>query len=303
MNDLSKKPLVIYHANCADGFSAAWCFHNYLPDNYDFHPGVYSQNPPDCTDRIVYLVDFSYKREVVKIMCEEATQVILIDHHKTAIENLAGLQVTYHNFFAYTDINRSGAMLAWDYLHNRRVIESEVVTEKPGSDYYDAPPLLLDYIQDRDLWTFKFPLTRAISASVFSYEYTFENWDKLMSSDQVDLTKISVAGIAIERKHHKDVAELVKVCQRIMTIGDHNVPAASIPYTLTSDAGILMASNYYSGALFAACYWDTADRRIFSLRSANNGMDVSTIASQYGGGGHRNAAGFSVPRDHALAIA
>lgn len=307
-----KNPLVIYHANCADGFSAAWCFYDHYrqmnnPMDYegvelgiDFHPGVYSEAPPDVTGRVVYLVDFSYKRAVVIDMIYLAKEIVLIDHHITAIKDLAGLNLIYPTFKAYTDLFKSGAMLAWDYLHNRSGCG---VTELPSSDFYDAPPLLLNHIQDRDLWQFKLPLTREISASVFSYGYTFEAWDKLMAADQVELLKIAVAGAAIERKHHKDVAELVKICQRTMTIGLFNVPAASLPYTLTSDAGHLMAANYYDGALFAACYWDTADRRIFSLRSTDNGMDVSAIASQYGGGGHRNAAGFSVPRDHALAIA
>ena len=52
---------------------------------------------------------------------------------------------------------------------------------------------------------------------------------------------------------------------------------------------------------FAACYLDTADSRVFSLRSRREGgVDVAKIAESYGGGGHRNAAGFRVPRDHLL---
>ena len=42
---------------------------------------------------------------------------------------------------------------------------------------------------------------------------------------------------------------------------------------------------------------------IFSLRSTDDGLDVSEIATAYGGGGHRAAAGFSVPREHELARA
>ena len=55
------------------------------------------------------------------------------------------------------------------------------------------------------------------------------------------------------------------------------------------------------GEPFAACYWDTEGARVFSLRSADDGLDVSEIAKQYGGGGHVRAAGFSVPRNHELA--
>ena len=33
---------------------------------------------------------------------------------------------------------------------------------------------------------------------------------------------------------------------------------------------------------------------IFSLRSGESGVDVSSVAKKFGGGGHKNAAGFSV---------
>lgn len=46
-------------------------------------------------------------------------------------------------------------------------------------------------------------------------------------------------------------------------------------------------------------------RRNALLRNRNqpttpDGVDVSEIAKQYGGGGHRNAAGFQIPYGHEL---
>lgn len=274
------KPLVIYHGNCADGFSAAWCFWHKYGDACDYLAGVYQQEVPDVTGRGVYLVDFSYKRAVVLRMLEQASHITLIDHHKTAIEDLAGIES--EKFSTFTDLNRSGATLAWDYLF-------------PGVDR----PLLLGHVEDRDLWRFKLPGTREIQAFVFSHEYTFEQWDRLMSAGQVELLQMTAAGAAIERKHHKDVAELVGVCKRRMVIGGHEVPVASLPYTLVSDAAHAMAQ----GEPFAACYWDTAEGRVFGLRAADDGLDVSDVAKQYGGGGHAKAAGFKVPRSHELAMA
>lgn len=272
------KPMVIYHGNCADGFSAAWCFWRKYRDSADYVSGVYQKPPPDVTGRDVYLVDFSYKRAVVEAMISLARSVTLIDHHKTAIEDLHGVD----DLTQFTDLERSGATLAWDYL------------------FPDEPrPLLLGHIEDRDLWRFKLPGTREIQANVFSYEYTFEQWNRLMAAGSVELLQMTVAGAAIERKHHKDIAELLKVCQRRMVIGGIGVPVASLPYTLVSDAAHKMAED----EPFAACYWDTADTRIFGLRSTDDGTDVSTIAKQYGGGGHKHAAGFSVPRNHELAQA
>jgi len=283
----ASRPLVIYHSNCADGFSAAWCFWHAFRDGADYFPGVYQQEPPPAiVGRDVYLVDFSYKRAVVEAMLRLANSVTLIDHHKTAIEDLQPLFPQHVAagalaLNAYVDLERSGATLAWDYLF----------PEEPR-------PLLLGHIEDRDLWRFKLPGTREIQAAVFSHEYTFEQWDKLMAADRVELLQMTAAGAAIERKHHKDVAELLKVCQRRMVIGGHDVPVASLPYTMSSDAGHLMAQ----GEAFAACYWDTVEGRVFSLRATDAGVDVSEIAATYGGGGHAKAAGFKVPRNHALAI-
>jgi len=292
---MNNRPLVIYHGNCADGFSGAWCFWRKYGERADYVAGAYQQNPPDVTERDVYLVDFSYQNAVVADMLRKASSVTLIDHHKTAIDDLQQLrQGNYDHgpLVWFCDLNRSGATLAWDYLF-------------PGEDR----PLLLGHVEDRDLWRFKLPGTREIQASVFSHEYSFETWDKLMAADGVELLKMTAAGAAIERKHHKDIAELVRVCMREMTIGGYRVPVASLPYTMTSDAGHLMCNPYPSPNLhglvvkppFAACYWDTAESRAFSLRSHDDGMDVSEVAKQYGGGGHQHASGFKVGRDHALA--
>ena len=273
--------LVIYHGKCADGFSAAWCFHHQYKITSarpapEFVAGRYGYEPPDVTGRDVYLVDFSYKRAVVAEMLTKARSVTLIDHHQTALQDLADLP----GLHTYTDLNRSGATLAWDYLF-------------PGQQR----PLLLGHIEDRDLWRFKLANTREIQSFVFSLEYSFENWDKIMAAAPLDLVTMTAQGAAIERKHRKDVAELAATTRRRITIAGHDVPVCCLPYTMASDAGELLAL----GEPFAAVYWDTADHRQFSLRSREGGMDVAAICEGFGGGGHRQAAGFRVTRDHELA--
>jgi len=262
------KKLCIYHGNCADGFGAAWCVRSALgEDGVEFFAGVYGRPAPDVTGRDVVMVDFSYKRDVMLEAIGKAASMLVLDHHKTAAEELADLPGATIVF----DMDRSGAGIAWDYYH-------------PGT----SRPPLIDVIEDRDLWRFKLPHTREIQANVFSYPYDFKVWDKLFATPLVDL---ALEGEAIERKHHKDIAELVGVTKRRMKIGGYDVPVANLPYTLTSDAGNLMAQ----GEPFAACYWDTPTGRVFSLRSTADGMDVSEIAKAYGGGGHKNASGFQIP--------
>jgi oligoribonuclease NrnB/cAMP/cGMP phosphodiesterase (DHH superfamily) len=265
------KPLCIYHGNCADGFGAAWVVRRKFPEA-EFHAGVYQNPPPDVTGRDVIIVDFSYKMPVMLDVIAKAASVTILDHHKTAAEDLWEIFSRGLAKGQYSD-NRSGAGLTWDYF------------------FPDEPrPALINHIEDRDLWLFKLPQTREIQAAVFSYPYDFFTWDALM--EEAPLAELAIEGAAIERKHHKDIAELVGVTRRSMMIGGHVVPVANLPYTLTSDAGNLMAT----GEPFAACYWDTPEGRVFSLRSTDDGLDVSAIAKGYGGGGHRNASGFRMPR-------
>lgn len=274
--------ICIYHGNCADGFGAAWAVRAALGEAVEFYPGVYQQAPPDVAGKRVVMVDFSYKRPVLEQMAQAAQSILILDHHRSAMEDLTGLPQPPNDLpdrrvwlpdagvYARFDMERSGARLAWDHFHAA------------------PPPRLIEHIEDRDLWRFQLPGTREIQANVFSYPYDFAVWDRLMVSD---VDELRAGGEAIERKHHKDIAELVSALQRRMVIGGYDVPVANLPYTLTSDAGHLMAT----GEPFAACWWMTSDGVVFSLRSTDDGVDVSEIAVAYGGGGHRNAAGFRVP--------
>jgi oligoribonuclease NrnB/cAMP/cGMP phosphodiesterase (DHH superfamily) len=273
----------IYHGNCADGFASAWIVRHVLSEeNVDFHAGVYQDPPPKVSGRNVIMVDFSYKRPVLEQMAQSANAILILDHHKTAEEDLHDLPppLPFREWrknpagcSALFDLTKSGAGLTWDYMC--------VGYRRPD---------LINHIEDRDLWRFALEGTREIQANVFSWPYDFEVWDRLM---RTPVKNLRAEGEAIERKHFKDIDELIRVVTRRMKIGGYIVPVANLPYTLTSDAGHKLASN----EPFAACYWDTPEGRVFSLRSRPDGVDVSEIAKQYGGGGHKNAAGFRVSFD------
>lgn len=299
------KPLVIYHANCADGFTAAWAVRQAM--DAEFHPGTYSKAPPDVTGRDVILVDFSYPAGVLVSMAQTARTILVLDHHKTAE---ADLQTGTHAFgeqmafihrigaangravwnryveagcelmvLALFDPDRSGAGIAWDFFNHGK-----------------ARPALVDYVEDRDLWRFELQHTREICATVHSYPYTFEAWDALAAETVHSLYQ---QGLVLERGRVKEVAEIVAAAKRRLVIAHYDVPVASLPHTLASDAGHLMGQ----GEPFAATYYDTSEERVFSLRSRPDAVDVSEVAKLYGGGGHARAAGFKVPRDHELARA
>lgn len=273
------KPIVIYHKGCIDGVAAAWCFWRLFGNNLEYFPGVYQEAPPDVSGRVVYLVDFSYKRAVVEELCKTAEKVFLIDHHKSALEDLEGISAP--NFYSASDLGFSGCMLAWRYLNGE-----------------DLPPLFLEYIEDRDLWKFKLPDCKSIMMALFSYPITFETFDDLYKMSTTDfLRKMTAEGTAILRKYDLDLETAIKATKRIVIFEGYQVPIANLNGLFASDAGNQMAVDYP----FSVTYYDSELHRNFSLRSLEIGADVSVIAATYGGGGHKHAAGFKVARSHPLA--
>lgn len=294
------KTICVYHGNCADGFTAAWVvMQRYLskaqadkemnlPEEEVpvFYAGVY-QKPVDLEvfkNNHVIIVDFSYSRAKMQEICEVAQSVIWIDHHKSAMLDMEGFK--WNNFEAYTDLTRSGAGLAWDYFMGP----------------HDERPALVNIVEDRDLWKFKLPDTRVLQAYIFSFKYSFETWDALCDEmENSDARALAAsAGESIERKHFKDIDELLPICTRHIRIAGHIVPCANLPYTMVSDAGHILAER--NPSLFGVYYYDGMSGRNFSLRSVEGGMDVSVIAKQFGGGGHERAAGFRVSLVDAAAL-
>lgn len=271
--------LCIYHKNCADGFGAAWVVRESYGDEVEFYAATHGDNPPEVTDRDVLIVDFSYSSEKINSMLKSAKSITILDHHKTAQEAIQPL-LDSGSINGVFDMDRSGAMIAWDFFF-------------PDKE----APQLLKHIQDRDLWKFKLGGTKEIQSYVFAHEYDFDIWDSLveMAQDPDGHKQMREAGAAITRKHNKDIAELIAVGKRQMVIGGHKVWVVNVPYTMASDAcHALCNENPMCPPAFAASYFDTPKGRGFSLRSVGD-FDVSKIAKQYGGGGHMNAAGFSMP--------
>ena len=266
--------ICIYHGNCADGFTAAWIVSKIHPDA-EFYAGFYQTTPPDVTGKIVYMVDFSYKLPVMEEIASKALKVIHIDHHDTAIRDLANFSPANFEKFYSPANTESGAMLTWKYFY----LNIEV-------------PQFIKHIDDRDRWKFLLPGTREIQANIFSYDYTFENWDMLFNQN---LDEQVLQGTAIERAQAKNIKELMGVVVRRMNTAGYNVPAANVPYMFGSDMCHALAKN----EPFAVYYYDKPDGREFGLRSEENGVHVGDIAVQFDGGGHEHASGFRMSYDEA----
>lgn len=278
------KPLCIYHGHCDDGFGAAWAVRAATGKLFEFHAGQYQTPPPDVTGRHVLLVDFSYKRPVLLEMAAKAKSIVILDHHKTSAEDLSGFRAPSpfaewkdherptvegdaEPIAALFDMNRSGAGLAWDFFH----------AGKPR-------PRFIDYIEDRDLWRKSLPDGDAFTFALRSYPPDFDLWDKLAE----DVDGLIRQGAAIHRFFRCQVEDQKKNSQPAL-IGGVPCRVVNTPYTFASEvAGEIIEEP----AKFGACYFQFASGEWgYSLRSRGD-FDVSAIAKTFGGGGHKNAAGF-----------
>lgn len=160
---------VYYHADCADGFTATWAATTILgPENCDLHPSSYDAgdrpDPYPYPEQKVLILDFSYPRAVMERLIAEQPYVRLFDHHQTALQNLADLPG------CVLDMKRSGAMITWQSL--KEELDGEAHPQ-------DVVPDLIRYTQDRDLWRWQLPDSRAINAYIGSIPYEFREWDRL----------------------------------------------------------------------------------------------------------------------------
>lgn len=266
------KVFVIYHAECLDGFGAAYAAWKKYPDA-EFYAAKYGQEPPIelLRDAEVYILDFSYPLGAMRAIIAEAAKVTVLDHHKTARDALAVLLEAKecHGEF---DMNRSGSVMAWQWF------------------FGDPVPEMLLHIQDRDLWRFNMKDTKEIAAALYSRKMEMHEWEWLSDN----LSNLAEEGTAILRSEKKKVEMLVNSGLHFADIGGHYVPVVNAPFFMASDICHELLRRM-PDAGFVATYSRTGDDIVYSLRSTDDRVDVSEIAKKYDGGGHRNAAGFKYP--------
>lgn len=292
------KPLVIYHANCTDGFGAAFAAWKKLGDDAEYMPQNYGEASPDmwaekCRDRDVYILDFSFPKLVMDHIFKAANRVVWLDHHKTAFEMWCGkapdLFFTIHksndeSAHIVLDDCKSGALLAWEYFH-------------PGTEV----PMLIKHIDDRDRWQFKLGGSKELHAALAGLRpWSFQQWDGLTFSETCeDLYQEGAAILRAQNQTVQQIAGHARKCYIQHPHGGDNdwVFASGLAVNAPmhqSEVGHELANQ--SGTFGLAWYLAEDNTVRCSFRS-NGDYDVSAIAKAFGGGGHRNAAGCTVSLD------
>jgi len=284
--------IILYHANCPDGFAAAFAAWlkfgdtaQYIPVQYG-HPVPDWDNFPEVMPATVYILDFSYPRDVLESLAArpDVDRVIVLDHHKTAAAQLAGLCLVRYDrdrtdqpkLQVEFDMDKSGAVLAWEYFHQDRPV-----------------PEMFLYIQDRDLWRWEICGSRSVNAGLWlGEERHFHAWETMLENWHCgDRSKLKERGWGILQAQDYTLNTLTRSPEQITGPGGEIGLSVNSPVLQSELGERLLAENPLHE--FADIWYERGGHRIHSLRSRPGGIDVSAIAALHGGGGHHTAAGYT----------
>jgi len=256
---------VIYHKNCSDGFGAAWAAHEFLKHQAEYLPAQYENIDfvYKLKNRTIAVLDFSFDEATIKKIISNGNKICIIDHHKTAerIRHLPNVHI---------DSTHSGAILAWNFFH-------------PAKD----PPEFLLYIEDRDLWKWKMEKSSEFSIVFQDVPKKFENYSKFKSYNKIKET-IKTG----EQLKSYQFSLIKRISSRHINTkwNGTNIKIVNSPI-LQSEIGNFLSSDSSAALIWYKNY--QANKIIVSLRSKGD-LDVSKIAERFNGGGHKNAAGFTL---------
>lgn len=270
--------ICFYHAGCPDGFGAAWAVRRAWGDAARYLPRRHEHrlDPDDYRDCVVAFVDIAPSNEELRGLAAAADQVVVLDHHLSARDHYHGdpelvnrVEALGHD--VVFDLGHSGAMLAWRYFSP------------------DEAPDLLRYVEDQDLWTWGLRDSREVNAAIASYRRNFEVWDALAARP---VEELAAEGRPIVRANEADVERAVQAAHPLQ-VGGRLVEAVNAT-TLRSSIGHALADRKAYGTAWGCVYRIDGERVNATLYSIGD-VDVAAMAGRYGGGGHRNAAGFTLP--------
>lgn len=262
--------VVLYHNDCFDGFSGAWAAWKKL-GTHATYIGVEHQKPPPpgLKGALVYLIDFSYSEKVMRDLRKMCKQLVALDHHKSHEQ---AVKIAHHYRFS---LIHSGCMLAWQYFHPNK-----------------KPPRFLEAVQDNDLFVFRKVSTREVVSYAGTLSQDFKTWDGFMKAGEYTKKRREIIslGKTLLWIRKKAVQKLLPFASKVLFEGYRTLAINSPVYYSE------LANQLYSAmnAPFGISWHVRGNDLHISLRSTGE-VDVSLLATRYGGGGHAGAAGFTIP--------
>lgn len=277
------KPLVLFHDQCMDGLGAAFIAWRRYGDAADYIPVRYSEGPPACEGRDVFILDFCYPPEVTARMADDAYRVVVIDHHDTAIKRFQEGWVERDNVHTLFDIGKSGAQLTAAYFNGNTHL------------------WIVDYIEDRDLWKFELPHSQEVNALLAASCLGRPPRDAFVQLNDIrglSLKQATALGAGALLQASAFARQVAQEARRGFFAGRCDIPIVNCAKPFTSE----VLHELTPVSLFAVGWREERNKIVFSLRSlkTNGNFDCADLAQKYGGGGHRNAAGFTLSLAEAI---
>lgn len=335
----NKINFVVSHGNCTDGFMSATIVYKWLQEQgidinkVEFYNGYYGNDfsdlPERMKDKYVVVCDFSFKKDIFNEMLEATNgNILMLDHHKTAQEELCDIDEQYVTF----DMYHSGAFITWTYFYG-----------------FTGIPKAIQYVEDNDIWNKALPQTNEFTAYIFSKDFDFEQYNRffdekyltdivfpsgggMVLQNNIHIQNICKRGIpcfvkidkvVVKQKAEPKVKFMDKIGTNLFRSNDTNnedtkrrkidndakkKPELVTRYyfvvcvnigglgTLRSDVGNSLV-NIFKNANMSMIYSENNynGSTNISYRSLNDRSDTTCVATLSGGGGHRNASACSVP--------
>jgi oligoribonuclease NrnB/cAMP/cGMP phosphodiesterase (DHH superfamily) len=284
--------IIIYHAPCSDGTGSLWsaCHYKDIPEKLVCKAG---HDPiGNFSNKNLLFVDICPTFDFIFKNNNVVSNIVIIDHHKSAMDMYEKNKIVleqYKNVTFVFDITKAGCQLTWDYFFD---IER---------------PWFIDYIGDRDLWTWKLPNSKEINAALFATNtidsYDLSKLDDLLIDSENKKIKLLEYGKIVIHMQKSEINSCVsKAVEAVMLVKDtaYNVwLGGNINTALRSDLGNVLAKKTMSSGKkpdFSATWvFDPKTNEWWvSLRGVENSPDLSVISSYFGGGGHAKASGFTI---------
>lgn len=271
-----KDKWVLYHAECMDGYGAAWAAWKALGESACYKAVRHNEPLPRLPNNIdLYIVDFCYPIDVLIDTAERVEKIVVLDHHISA-------QKDYEAYCSHSSIpsnlefnfvqEHSGCIISWNYFQGNK-----------------EAPKILRHIEDHDLWRHKLPKTEAISKALFLRLPT-----NFAAFEKIKLHTLEREGAVLLKQHQLNVRRLVNTRHKVKLNNIEGL-AVNAPGMFSSDLG--HALSKLSGTYGLTYNWHGEHQHYeCGLRSIGE-FDVSELAKVFGGGGHRNASGFIVDQD------
>lgn len=276
---------VIYHKADFDGIFCREIARKFIPDAELIGWDYGDPEPIVAPDRQLYILDLS----VPGLMTHP--NLIWIDHHKTAIDQYA------RSIAGYRIDGVAACRLAWQWFtegRKRRDLGMEMPTKQEFVDRTVYEPLAVRLAGEYDIWDKRDPNAELFQHGLRSRELTDIWWSQMLISHDEGHQPV------IELLHNGEVLQFAKTNENKSIIQKNG-------FTVHWKGLTFLACNasHYNSHLFQAGIKPEHDALLgFCLRA--NGkwsvslygspnrpdLDLSVIAKEMGGGGHRQACGF-----------